>query len=136
MTDPRRHAPATGRNRDPILDVLRTVLPPSGLVLEVASGTGEHAVHFSRALPHLEWQPTDPDTAALASISAWRDEYALPNLRPPRMLDAAGPRWPGERPDAVVCFTLLHISPWDGQLALMAGAGRILRSGAPLVLYG
>ena len=136
MTDARRHAPATGRNRDPILDVLREVLPPAGLVLEVASGTGEHAVHFSRALPHLEWQPTDPDAAALASIAAWRDEDALPNLRPPLMLDAAEPRWPVERSDAVVCINMIHISPWEATLGLMAGAGRILSSGAPLVLYG
>lgn len=136
MNDARRHAPAASRNRDPILTVLREVLPPAGLVLEVASGTGEHAVHFARSLPHLEWQPTDPDPAALASIAAWREAEALPNLRSPLMLDAAEPRWPLDRADAVVCINMIHISPWKATLGLMAGAGRILSSGAPLVLYG
>lgn len=136
MNDARRHAPAASRNRDPILAVLREVLPPAGLVLEVASGTGEHAVHFARSLPHLEWQPTDPDPAALASIAAWREAEALPNLRAPLMLDAAEPRWPLDRADAVVCINMIHISPWKATLGLMAGAGRILSSGAPLVLYG
>lgn len=136
MTDARRHAPAAARNRDPILGVLREVLPSAGLVLEVASGTGEHAAHFARALPQLEWQPTDPDAAALASIAAWRDAEGLSNLRAPLVLDAAEPRWPVERADGIVCINMIHISPWNATLGLMAGAARVLPSGAPLVLYG
>ncbi|HKT84553.1 MAG TPA: DUF938 domain-containing protein [Novosphingobium sp.] len=136
MTDARRRAPAASRNRDPILAVLREVLPTAGLVLEIASGTGEHAVHFARGLPHLEWQPTDPDPEALASIAAWRDAEALPNLRAPLILDAAQPGWPLERADGVICINMVHISPWEATLGLMAGAGRILTSGAPLVLFG
>lgn len=136
MTDARRHAPATARNSGPILAVLREVLPSAGLVLEVASGTGEHAVHFARNLPHLDWQPSDPDAAALASIAAWGDAEALPNLRRPLMLDAASSAWPVEHAGAVVCINMIHISPWQATLGLMAGAGRILPAGAPLVLYG
>lgn len=136
MTDARRHAPATSRNSDPILAVLREVLPPAGLVLEIASGTGEHAVRFAQALPHLAWQPTDPDTDALASIAAWRDAEGPGNLRDPLRLDAAAPHWPVNRADALVCINMIHISPWEATLGLMAGAARILPAGAPLVLYG
>lgn len=135
MTDARRHAPATSRNREPILAVLREVLPPSGLVLEIASGTGEHGVHFAGGLPGIKWQPSDPDADALTSIAAWRSEGPA-NLLPPIMLDAAAPVWPVERADAVVCINMIHISPWEATLGLMAGAGRILPPGAPLVLYG
>lgn len=136
MSGSQRHAPATQRNRDPILDVLRTVLPPSGLVLEVASGTGEHAVHFSRNLPGLHWQPSDPSSDALASIAAWRDAEGPENLLPPLMLDAAAAAWPVARADAVVCINMIHISPWEATEGLMRGAARLLDSGAPLVLYG
>lgn len=136
MTDARRHAPATGRNRDPILAVLREVLPPAGLVLEVASGTGEHGVHFARGLPGVEWQPSDPDPDALASIAAWRDAEGPANLLAPVMLDAAAPVWPITHADAVVCINMVHISPWEATLGLLAGAGRILPSGARLVTYG
>lgn len=134
--DPRRRAPAAARNRDPILAVLRDALPPSGLVLEAASGTGEHAVHFARALPGLLWQPSDPDPAARASIAAWREAEGLPNLLPPLELDAAAPQWPVERADAVVCINMIHISPWASAAGLLAGAGRLLAAGRPLVLYG
>ncbi|SFG25491.1 Protein of unknown function [Novosphingobium sp. CF614] len=134
--DARRRAPAAARNRDPILAVLRAVLPPSGLVLELASGTGEHAVHFARALPGLSWQPSDPDPDALASIAAWREAEGPSNLLAPVALDAAAPRWPVERAEALVCINMVHISPWRSTEGLMAGAGRLLPSGNPLVLYG
>ncbi len=136
MFDLRRIAPATARNRDPILDVLRDVLPASGTVLEIASGTGEHAVHFARGLPHLDWQPSDPDADARLSVAAWREAEAVPNLKAPLELDAAAADWPVERADAVVCINMIHISPWAATLGLMAGAGRLLASGATLVLYG
>ncbi|RAI60866.1 DUF938 domain-containing protein [Roseicella frigidaeris] len=136
MTNARRHAPATQRNRDPILAVLRRVLPARGLVLEVSSGTGEHAVHVAAALPGLVWQPSDPDPAARASIAAWAGEARLPNLRPPLALDAAAPDWPLDRADAVVCINMLHIAPWAAGLGLLRGAARLLPTGGPLILYG
>jgi SAM-dependent methyltransferase len=131
-----RSAPAVARNRDPILNVLRRVLPARGLVLEIASGTGEHAVHFAGALPDIVWQPTDPDEAALRSIAAWREQTRLPNLPPPLEFDVAANIWPVERADAVVCINMIHISPWRGAVALMAGAGRVLAPGGVLFLYG
>ena len=133
--DLRRHAPATERNRAAILAVLREELPASGLVLEVASGSGEHAVHFAAALPALDWQPSDPDPAALASIEAWRAEAALPNMRTPIMLDAAA-AWPVKRADAILCINMIHISPWTATLGLMKGAGAVLPPGGLLYLYG
>ena len=136
MTDARRHAPATHRNRDPILAVLRRALPARGLVLEVSSGTGEHAVHFAGALPGLAWQPSDPDPAARASIAAWAAAAGLPNLRPPLDLDAAAERWPIAGADAVVCINMLHIAPWAAGLGLLRGAARLLPAGGPLILYG
>lgn len=136
MIDGRRYAPATARNRDPILEVLRTVLPPSGLVLEVASGTGEHAVHFARNLPGLLWQPSDPSPDARESIAAWRDAEGLDNLLTPLPLDAQSADWPAAHADAVVCINMIHISPWEACEGLMRGAGRILPPGGPLVLYG
>lgn len=129
-------APAVARNRDPILAVLRRVLPMRGLVLEIASGTGEHAVHFAAALPGITWQPTDRDTDALRSIAAWRASTGLPNVLAPLELDVASPAWPGERADALVCINMIHISPWRAAEALMAGAGRMLPSGGVLFLYG
>lgn len=134
--DARLRAPATARNRDPILDVLRRVLPTEGLVLEIASGTGEHAVHFARHLPGIVWQPSDPDAESRASIAAWRESEALPNLRAPRELDVRAKTWPIDAADAIVCINMVHISPWTATLALLAGAARVLPSGAPLVLYG
>ncbi|MBV2148443.1 DUF938 domain-containing protein [Sphingobium sp. AS12] len=131
----KRHAPATLRNRDAILAILRDVLPSAGLVLEVASGSGEHAIHFAAALPALDWQPSDPDPAALGSIAAWRAEAGLPNLRAPILLDAAGD-WPINRADAILCINMVHISPWDGTLGLLRGAGRVLPPGGLLYLYG
>jgi len=136
MTDPRRSAPAAARNRAPILAVLDTVLPATGLVLEVASGTGEHIVHFAASHPALLWQPSDPDAAARASIAAWSAASGLANIRPPLALDAASPDWPIERADAVIAINMVHISPWAATVGLFAGAARLLATGAPLCLYG
>lgn len=132
----RRVAPAAARNREPILAVLRHVLPPSGTILEIASGSGEHAVHFARMLPDLLWQPSDPDPDSVASISAWRDEASLPNLLEPIALDATASEWPMDHADAILCINMVHISPWSATEGLMAGAERLLAPGASLVLYG
>lgn len=132
----RLSSPSAARNRDPILAVLRRVLPAEGLVLEIAGGTGEHAVHFAAALPGVEWQPTDPDEASRRSIAAWRAEVGLPNLRAPLELDVTQADWPVERADAIVCINMLHISPWAATAGLMAGAGRLLPARASLVVYG
>lgn len=136
MPDTRRSAPATLRNREPILAVLRQVLPATGTVLEVASGTGEHAVYFARNLPGLVWQPSDPSDDARASIAAWIAAEGLSNVLPPLDLDAAAGNWPVERADAMVCINMVHISPWEATEGLLAGAGRLLPPGAPLALYG
>ncbi|WP_207481131.1 DUF938 domain-containing protein [Arenibaculum pallidiluteum] len=132
--DARRHAPATERNRDPILSVLRQVLPASGLVLEVASGTGQHAAFLAAALPGLVWQPSDRDPELRASIAAW--SAGLPNLLAPLEIDATRRPWPVARADAVFCANMIHIAPWDAALGLVAGAAELLPGGAPLVLYG
>jgi len=132
----RRYAPATQRNRDPILDVLRRVLPPQGLVLEVASGTGEHAVHFAASLPGLTWQPSDPDPDGRLSVAAWAVENRVTSLRPPLDLDVRSWPWPLDRADAVVAINMVHISPWEASLALLRGASALLPPGAPLFLYG
>ncbi len=129
-------APAVARNRDPILAVLRRVLPAQGTVLEIASGTGEHAVHFAGALPGMTWQPTDPDAVALRSIAAWRETARLPNLLAPLVLDVTSAVWPVQRADAMVCINMIHISPWRAAEALMAGAARLLAPGSALFLYG
>lgn len=136
MTDDRRSAPAALRNRDPILGVLREILPARGLVLEIASGTGEHVIHFARGLPHLTFQPSDADADARASIAAWIAESGLANLRPPLALDAASPPWPIAAADAIVCINMIHIAPWRATEGLFDGAARVLPSGAPLYLYG
>jgi SAM-dependent methyltransferase len=133
--DPRRTAPHVARNAEPIADVLREILPEQGLVLEVASGTGEHILHFARALPALLWQPSDPDPAALLSIDAWRGEGPA-NLRPARRLDASEAHWPVDAADAILCINMVHISPWAATLGLLDGAARLLAPGAPLILYG
>ena len=135
-SDNRQHAPATARNRGPILDVLRSILPPSGTVLEVASGTGEHVVHFARAFPMLEWQPSDPSREARHSIDAWIAAEGVESVRSPLDLDAACDSWPIDQATAVVCINMIHISPWASTEGLMRGAGRILNAGAPLYLYG
>ena len=134
--DARLHAPATSRNRNAIATVLAGELPPAGLVLEIASGSGEHVLHFARLFPAIDWQPSDPDPAARASIGAWAEEAGLPNISPPLALDAAAPAWPVQRADAVLCINMVHISPWEATLGLFAGAARLLHQGAPLILYG
>lgn len=134
----KQHAPATLRNREPIAEVLARELPASGTVLEIAAGTGEHAVFFAEAFPALAWQPTDPSEEALASIAAYRAEYAGSNLASPLLLDAAAPEsWPLDRADVIVCINMVHISPWEATLGLFRGAARCLgNSGGPLILYG
>jgi hypothetical protein len=134
--DARRSAPAALRNREPIADVLAEWLPESGVVLEIASGTGEHAVHFAGRFPSLDWQPSDVHADALASIRAWREAARLPNVREPILLDAASDQWPVQRADAVLSINMVHISPWSSALGLIAGAAHILRGGGPLILYG
>jgi SAM-dependent methyltransferase len=136
MDDCRQHAPATSRNREPLLAVLREVLPERGTVLEVASGTGEHAVFFANALHGLCWQPSDPSAAALASIAAWIAGERADNVLPPIALDAVAPDWPIRSAAAVVCINMVHISPWSATEGLLSGAARVLPPGAPLVLYG
>jgi hypothetical protein len=129
-------APAVARNREPILAVLRRVLPERGLVLEIASGSGEHAVHFAAALPQLTWQPTDPDPEARESIAAYRVAAQLTNLLPPIALDAASPTWPVAQADAMVAINMIHIAPWAAAEGLMVGAERLLPAGGVLFLYG
>lgn len=132
----RRSAPAALRNREPIADVLEDWLPERGLVLEIASGTGEHAVHFAERFPHLEWQPSDVHPDALVSIHAWRAEAGLPNMREPLTIDASSPDWPIDDAEAILSINMVHISPWASALGLLDGAARILPAGAPLILYG
>jgi SAM-dependent methyltransferase len=134
--DPRQYRPHVPRNRDPILDVLKRVLPERGLVLEIASGSGEHAAYFARALPALTFQPSDPSEEALASAAAHRDDAGLPNLLPPLLLDVTAPSWPVERADAVICCNMIHIAPWAACEGLIAGAARVLAPGGVLYLYG
>lgn len=129
-------APAASRNREPIREVLARHLPERGSVLEIASGTGEHAIYLAARFPALAWQPTDIDPAACASIEAWRVEAELPNLAPPLGLDVLSPVWPVPSADAIVCINMVHIAPWDAALALFAGAVRTLPPGGLLYLYG
>lgn len=141
MTDPSKlqdalSSPSVARNREPILAVLRRILPQAGTVLEIASGTGEHAVFFAAALPHLTWQPTDRDERALRSIATHRATSGLTNLLAPLALDAAAPEWPVGQADAIVAINMVHISPWQATQGLMAGAGRLLPPGGVLYLYG
>ena len=131
----RKHAPATLRNREPIAAALRAVLPPDGKILEIASGTGEHALAFARRFPDLIWQPSDPDPHALASIEAWRSEDQF-NLLPPRQLNVCDADWNVEEAAAILCINMVHISPWEASLGLLDGAARLLAEGASLILYG
>lgn len=132
----KRYAPAAERNRDAIADVLARWLPQRGLVLEMASGSGEHVVHFARRFAALDWQPSDPEPEARGSIAAWSEEAARINLSPPLDLNAASAEWPLDRAAAVVCINMVHISAWSATLGLFAGAARLLAPGAPLILYG
>ncbi len=130
----RRHAPATDRNREPILGVLRRWLPESGHVLEIASGTGQHVAFLAPAFPGLEWQPTELDPEARSSIDAWSRD--APNIRPAIELDAASQTWPVETVDGIFCANMIHIAPIEACAGLLAGAGRVLRPGGVLLLYG
>jgi hypothetical protein len=132
----RRSAPAVLRNREPIAEVLAEWLPDRGLVLEIASGSGEHAVYFAERFPALEWQPSDLHPDALASVAAWLNEAELANVRPPLLLDAAARDWPIDRADAVLSINMVHISPWKSALGLLDGAARLLAPGMPLIMYG
>lgn len=136
MSDPRRHAPPAQRNREPIAEILRKILPANGTVLEIASGSGEHAIHFAKAFPTLIFQPSDPSLDALASIEAWRLHEDLQNLRSPVQLDAAAQGWPVTEADALLCINMIHISPRSATEGLMRGAATLLAAGAPLFLYG
>ena len=131
--DARLSAPSAARNREPILAAIGPFLPRSGLVLEIASGTGEHVAHFAAARPELTWQPTDPVPERRRSIDAWTAH--LPNVRPAAELDAAS-AWPIAHADAVVCINMVHISPWHATEGLVAGAARVLPPGGLLALYG
>ena len=132
----RQEAAAAARNRQAILDVLAVHLPPRGLVLEIASGTGTHVAHFAQALPGLTFQPSDPDLAGRASIDAWAAERRLANVRPALALDATAADWPVARADAVICINMIHIAPWAAAEGLMRGAGRVVAPGGVLFLYG
>lgn len=134
-----RFAPAAERNRDAILAVLNRILPSSGTVLEVASGTGQHVAAFASAFPSLRWQPSDPDAEARASIAAWCGEAGVTNVSVPLMIDVTQPAWEDILPapiTAIVCINLLHIAPWYACEGLMRGAATALPEGAPLYLYG
>ncbi|KVR23042.1 SAM-dependent methyltransferase [Burkholderia ubonensis] len=132
----RLSAPAAERNRGPILDVLRRVLPARGDVLEIASGTGQHVVHFAAGLPGLHWRPSDPDAQARRSIAAWIAQAGLSNVDAPLAFDVRDAAWPAAALDAIVCINMIHIAPWACAEALFAGASRVLRPGGVLVLYG
>jgi SAM-dependent methyltransferase len=132
----KRTAAAALRNRAAIADALRDVLPAAGTVLEVGSGTGEHAVFLAAAFPRLAWQPSDPDPDARASIAAWSEEAGLPNLRPPLAYDLLAPAWQGRAADAVLCVNVHHVAPPECAEALCRGAARVLPPGGPLAVYG
>jgi len=135
--DGRQFSPSTARNRDPLLNVLRGAIPRDARVLEIASGTGEHAVHFARAMPELIWQPTDPDAAARVSIAAWIAHEKLANVLPPRALDVRAENWNVDGSfDAIVAINMIHIAPWEATPALFAGAYRPLNEEGVVFLYG
>ncbi len=132
----KREAPAAARNRQPILDVLQPHLPEKGLVLEIASGTGEHIVHYAAARPGLTFQPSDPDAGARASVDDWVRTLGLGNVKPALEIDVTRETWPVERADAVLCCNMIHIAPWEAAVGLVTGAGRLVPSGGLLFLYG
>ncbi|MCY0095699.1 DUF938 domain-containing protein [Hoeflea ulvae] len=134
--DPRLSSPAALRNRDPIAGLLRDVLPDSGTVLELASGSGEHVIHFARLFPDLVWQPSDPSPDARASIAHWITTEPISNVLPPLDIDASSESWPVARADALIAINMIHISPWTATQGLLKSAGRLLPAGAPLILYG
>ena len=129
-------APAAERNKQPILEILKRWLPAQGTVLEIASGTGQHVAHFAKATPALFWQPTEMEVERHESILAWIEAEQLVNVRPPVALDVSRHPWPVDRADVVVCINMIHISPWQATLDLIAGSARVLREGGILFLYG
>jgi hypothetical protein len=133
---PPSDSPAAERNKQPILDVLLRVLPAEGTVLEIASGTGQHVVHFARALPQLIWQPSEPDAELRDTIRERLDSEGLQNVRAPLALDVLVDVWPITSADAVLCSNMIHIAPWSATEGLVRHASRLLASGAPLILYG
>ena len=134
--DTRETAPSPERNKQPILEVLARVLPPRGLVLEIGSGTGQHVAYFAKALPALTFQPSEMDVERHPSIEAWVATGSLSNVKPPLAMDVTKRPWLVSAADAIVCINVIHISPWEATLALMAGAGMILPAGGVLVTYG
>lgn len=136
LQDMKFSSPSALRNREPIWNVLQTILPENGTMLEIASGSGEHAIHYAARLPDLIWQPSDPSDKARASIKAWSDEEELENLLPPLDIDVTSEIWPIDHADAMLAINMVHISPWAATVGLMKGAGRLLPSGGSLTLYG
>ena len=134
--DARLSSPAVLRNRGPILDILRHLLPAQGVILEVASGSGEHITYLAEQLPALEWQPSDPSPTARASIAAWTAADRLTNVRAPLDLDASALPWPVSAADAILAINLVHISPWAATQGLLREAARLLPPGGLLYLYG
>src|SRR5580693_8446175 len=131
MTDHRQYAPATLRNRDFILDVLRDVLPTTGVILEIASGSGEHVVHFARNLPSLVFQPSDPEPEALLRVAAWVKDAQVTNVRAPIVLDASQLPWAIASADGIICINMVHISPWDATIGLIGVQLRYFHQGHP-----
>lgn len=136
MADRQLFAPAAERNREPILAVLQEVFPAEGLILEVASGTGQHCVHFARHMAGQTWQPSDPDPSHRVSVRGWVEAEGLSNVREPLELDTTWDDWGIDAADALLCCNMIHIAPWEACLGLWRGAERLLPAGAPLVLYG
>ena len=137
--DQRMFSPTAARNSAPILAALKRVLPSHGLVLEIGCGTGEHAVHFAEAMPSLTWLPSDPDSDSRASTASWIQFTELSNVLPPLDIDVCAKSWGVEQTapfDAIVSLNMVHIAPWAASLGLFAGAGRLLRVGGLLFLYG
>ena len=131
-----RHAPAAERNRGPILEVLQRVLPPRGRALELASGSGQHVVHFAQHLPGWHFTPSDPDPSARASIDAWVASAGVDNVDPARDIDARRQPWGVDALDAVLAINMVHIAPWEATVGLLQGAAKVLRPKGQLVLYG
>ncbi len=142
MTDDRIFAPATARNRDPILEQLKILLPEKAAVLEIASGTGEHGAYFSEHLPNIIWQPTNYDQQHLKSTAAWQRHTARTNYLPVLELDATSEVWPMETSQNALNFNaifnanMIHISPWQVTEGLFKGAARVLPASGMLILYG
>ncbi len=136
LSDGRWHSPAAEQNKGPILEVLERVVPRSGLILEIASGSGQHVLYFASQLPALTWQPSEPDEELRESISPKTTAANLRNVKAPLALDVLRSPWPIDRADAVVCINLIHVAPWEATKALFEGAGRVLSNGGVLFLYG